>query len=82
MPILTKYTIVLSAAFAAGLTLSAAAQTGPVAQNCAKEIAQFCANKGHGAAQTRRCLQANRKSLSPTCQQALDTTGPRRARPR
>ncbi len=82
MRMLTASGLLLSAGLMAGLTVGAAAQTGPVAQNCEKEIAQFCANKGHGAAQTRNCLKANRKSLSPACQHALDTTGPRRARPR
>ena len=75
-------TTLLSLAITTGMTVVAGAQTGPVAQNCTKEIAQFCANKGHGAAQTRTCLQAHRKSLSVACRKALDTTGGGRGRRR
>ncbi len=82
MRTVTASCLFLSAALMAGLTAQAAAQTGPVARNCTKEIAQFCANKGHSADQTRTCLQENRKSLSPACSRALDTTGPRHLRPR
>lgn len=74
--------IFLAGALAIGFTVGTAAQTGPVAQACKKEIAEFCASKGHGAAQTRTCLEAKRKSLSAACLKALETTGPRRTRPR
>ena len=67
------------AATVAALVVSgpALAQTGPVASNCQKEIKQFCANKGHGARQTRSCLEAHRKQLSTACLKALNTTGGR-----
>lgn len=51
------------------------AQNGPVADICANDIQKFCANKGHGHRQTRSCLEAHRKKLSPECRHALDTTG-------
>jgi len=51
------------------------AQSGPVATQCAPEIAKYCADKTHGDGSVRSCLEDNRAQLSSDCQQALDTTG-------
>ena len=69
---------IAAATVAAALSGSALAQgtgTGPVATVCKKEIAKYCAKAGHGAAQTRNCLQRHRKQLSRACLRALDSTG-------
>ena len=75
-------TIVAALGFAAAMSATAVAQTGPVATTCSKEIAKYCANAGHGNAQTRNCLEKHRKNLSPACRKALDTTGKGRGRNR
>jgi hypothetical protein len=75
-----KRTMLLLAAagLAAGVSGSALAQgtgMGPVGTACKKEIAKYCAKAGHGAAQTRTCLEQHRKQLSAICRKTLDTTG-------
>jgi hypothetical protein len=64
------------------VTTPAFSQAGPVATQCAKDIETYCAGKGHGAGQTRTCLQANHDKVSAECRQALDTTGPGKGRGR
>ncbi|MHB8884921.1 MAG: cysteine rich repeat-containing protein [Methylovirgula sp.] len=54
---------------------SAAAQTGPVATACKKDIPKFCAGKSHGQGEVRRCLQSHYAKVSAGCKHALDTTG-------
>ena len=81
----TIMTLLAAAGLAAAIGGSAFAQgtgTGPVATVCKKEIARYCATAGHGAAQTRTCLERHRKQLSRACLRALDTTGPGRGRNR
>ena len=58
-----------------GTAMAQGTGTGPVATACKKEIVRFCAKAGHGAAQTRTCLQGHRKQLSKACRTALDSTG-------
>lgn len=55
---------------------AAAAQQGPVAQSCASELTQYCADKEHVRGEARSCLEKNREHLSEACRHALDTTGP------
>lgn len=72
-----------AATLAAGLSSPAFAQgtgMGPVATACKADIAKYCATAGHGAAQTRTCLEQHRKDLSDACTKALDTTGGGRGR--
>ena len=74
--------IALAACFIFAVVTPAFSQRGPVATQCAKDIETYCAGKGHGAGQTRACLQANRDKVSVECRQALDTTGPGKGRGR
>ena len=68
----------LGTALAIVATVTAFAQTGPVATQCAQDIQTYCAGKGHGSRQTRTCLEANRDKVSAECRKALETTGPGR----
>ncbi len=64
-------------AFAA-LSQAAHAQgagAGPVAQQCAAEIKEYCADKTHQAGAVRNCLAAQKSKLSADCRKALETTG-------
>jgi hypothetical protein len=54
---------------------AAAAQTGPVATACKKDITKFCAGKSHGQGEVRSCLQSHYAKVSKACKHALDTTG-------
>lgn len=47
------------ALFSAVPALAQGMGTGPVATECANDVQSLCANKGHGARQTRSCLEAN-----------------------
>lgn len=70
--------LVAAAGLAAAMSGSALAQgagLGPVGVACKSDIAKYCADAGHGAAQTRTCLEQHRKELSAACVQALDSTG-------
>ncbi len=60
----------------------ALAQRGTVAAQCAPDIQAYCPDAGHGARQTRTCLEKNRDKLTAECRQALDSTGPGRGRGR
>lgn len=60
---------------ASGFALAQGAGTGPVSAACKSDIAKYCADAGHGAAQTRSCLEQHRKELSATCVKMLDSTG-------
>jgi hypothetical protein len=69
-------TIFIGSAFACMLAIGPAlAQTGPVATQCAHDIAAYCSGKGHGSRQTRSCLEAHRDQVSTKCRRALDSTG-------
>jgi hypothetical protein len=48
---------------------------GPVAANCAEDIATYCPNTQHGDRSARSCLERNRSKVSAACRNALDTTG-------
>lgn len=73
--------IVLATCMAAlGSIAPLAAQTGPVASQCATDIQNYCTGKQHGSGQVRACLTANRDKVSAACREALDTTGPGRGR--
>ena len=78
-----RMAFVLASCLLLAATIPVSAQgTGPVATQCASDIQSFCADKGHGARQTRSCLEANRDKVSSECRQALDTTGPGRGKGR
>ncbi len=78
-----RMTFVLASCMMLTAIIPASAQgTGPVATQCSRDIQSFCADKGHGAGQTRSCLEANREKVSSECRQALDTTGPGRGKGR
>ncbi len=68
-------TVMLAGCVMLALSVPAFAQKGPVARQCANDIQSYCAGKGHGARQTRSCLETNRDKVSDQCRQALDTTG-------
>jgi len=57
------------------MAAGAAAQTGPVATACKKDIAKFCPGKSHGRGEVRNCLQSHYDKVSAACKHALDTTG-------
>jgi hypothetical protein len=59
-----------SAAFATG----ALAQGGPVATDCASDIAKLCSGKPHDGS-VRICLETNYGKVSAACKTALDSTG-------
>lgn len=63
------------AAAMGGSALAQGAGMGPVATVCKSDIAKYCADAGHGTAQTRTCLEQHRKELSAACVKALDNTG-------
>ncbi|NNJ76665.1 MAG: hypothetical protein HKP56_16075 [Anderseniella sp.] len=71
----TSKKLMISAGIVMILSVQALAQGGPVMSQCASEIAQYCADKDHGAGAVRTCLEENRTNLSSSCRQALDTTG-------
>jgi len=71
----TSKKLMISTGIVMILSGPALAQGGPVMTQCASEIAQYCADKDHGAGAVRACLEENRTKLSSSCQQALDTTG-------
>lgn len=64
---------VAAAAFA--VIASAQAQTGPVATQCAADIAKYCANLTHAGGAVRACLEEQASKVSPECRTALETTG-------
>jgi hypothetical protein len=53
----------------------AAAQRGPVYNNCQRELARYCAGVPHFYGEARSCLVQNRARLSATCRRALAYTG-------
>jgi hypothetical protein len=57
-------------AFATG----ALAQGGPVATDCANDIAKLCRGKPHDGS-VRICLETNYAKVSAACKKALDSTG-------
>lgn len=63
------------AAVLSGSALAQGAGMGPVAAACKSDIAKYCADSGHGNAQTRTCLEQHRKELSADCVKMLDSTG-------
>jgi hypothetical protein len=66
----------LIAAAALLVTASTApAQYGPVAGACATEIEKYCKGLSHGNRAVRNCLEENKEKASPTCREALDSTG-------
>jgi hypothetical protein len=56
------------------LATGALAQGGPVATNCANDIAKLCSGKPHDGS-VRICLETNYAKLSAGCKIALDSTG-------
>lgn len=72
-----KITLIAAAALLASASM-ATAQRGPVAAACASEIEKYCKGLPHVNRAVRNCLEKNRDNASPSCRQALDTTGPGR----
>lgn len=66
--------------FAMAIATPALAQQGqgqgPVAQQCAQDIAKFCEGIAHGGGKVRACLETNKANVSAECQTALATHGP------
>lgn len=52
------------------------AQVGPVASECASDIAEFCSGITHGGRAVRSCLEEHSADVSEACRRALETTGP------
>ena len=52
----------------------ALAQGGPVATDCANDIAKICSGKPHDGS-VRICLETNYAKVSAACKKALDSTG-------
>jgi hypothetical protein len=53
---------------------AALAQGGPVATDCASDIAKLCSGKPHDGS-VRICLEINYGKVSAACKAALDSTG-------
>lgn len=69
------FTKLAAIAFAgAALATGALAQGGPVATDCANDIAKLCSGKPHDGS-VRICLETNYAKVSAACKNALDSTG-------
>ncbi|NQW12197.1 MAG: PepSY domain-containing protein [Alphaproteobacteria bacterium] len=71
MTLRTAATVFAALAFIGG----AHAQTGPVATQCAADIAKYCANLSHGGGAVRACLEEHEHEVTQACRTALETTG-------
>jgi hypothetical protein len=77
---MNKIAVLIIAAAGTIAVAGASAQTGPVAQACNDDAAEYCADKSHGGGELRACLEENIDKVTEACKTALETTAAARGR--